>query len=126
MLNLRVRLAEDDGTIGRASRVLEVLNLTYTDNSGAPTLKFSVSRDTFTPAAYPFIVRVEYSANGSRFSPLPEHELFIVEDDSDDSKDDVVRRFPVASVDPHGPAYLHPDELSCLTISEEACYRSPD
>ena len=88
MLNLRVRLVNDNGTVDATSRVLDTQGITYTavENS-SPTLKFNVSRGSFVPAAYPFVVRVEYAVDGGRYKELPEHSLFIVEKDSDDSKD---------------------------------------
>lgn len=92
MLKLRVRLVKDDGTTDATSRVLNALEIDYTPFlNAAGALKFKVSRKTFTPLVEPFVVRVEYAINDGvnvpRFQPVPEHDLFIVEEDSDDSKD---------------------------------------
>lgn len=88
MLQLRVRLVTDAGEVDSRSRRLETLDVSMVQNGGSPTLSFKVSRDTFNPTVYPFVVRVDYAIDGGRFQKLPEHELFIVETDSDDSKDD--------------------------------------
>ncbi len=88
MLQLRLRLVKDDGTTDATSRVLDTLDIGYTPFlSASGTLTFKVSRTTFVPAAMPFLVRVEYAVDGGRYQPLPEHELFICEEDADDSKD---------------------------------------
>lgn len=90
MLNLRVRLVKDDGSTDRTSRVLNTKTVSYAvDLNGAGTLDFSVSRNDFVPEVMPFLVRVEYSDSpAGPYKPLPEHELFIVESDSDDSLDE--------------------------------------
>lgn len=88
MIQLRVRLVNDDGTVGISSRVLDARQITYTPVLNSPaTVAFTVPRSTFTPVQMPFVVRIEYSVDGGRFQPVPEHELFIVEGDRDDSKD---------------------------------------
>lgn len=90
MLNLRVRLVKDNGTTDGTSRVLNTKTISYAvDLNGAGTLDFSVSRNDFVPEVMPFLVRVEYSDSPSGpYKPLPEHELFIIESDSDDSLDE--------------------------------------
>lgn len=88
MLQIRVRLVKDDGTVDASSRVLETLSATLTTpHSAAATLKFQVSRQSFDPLVMPFVVRVEYAVDGGKFAPIPEHDLFLVEKDADDSKD---------------------------------------
>ena len=94
MLQLRIRLVNDDGTLDKTSRVLEALDINYTSAlNSAASLDFKVSRKTFEPLQMPFLVRVEYAIQSldgtivSDFRPLPEHEIFIIDKDSDDSKD---------------------------------------
>jgi len=88
----RVRLVTDSGTVNESSRVLQTrdLSLTLVENS-TPRLSFKVSRDDFSPTVFPFVVRVEYAIPGgdqvARFQPIPEHDLFIVLEDEDDSGD---------------------------------------
>lgn len=87
MLNLRIRPVNDDGSTDENTRVIATQQITYTGVfNSVSTISFDVSRDDWQPTAYPFVVRVEYSTGG-RYVPLPEHDLFIIERDSDDSKD---------------------------------------
>lgn len=88
MLQIRVRTVTDDGSITASSRVLETTNVTYTAPfSASATLEFSVSRADFVPTQMPFLVAVEYAVNGGEFQRVPTEDLFIVEQDADDSKD---------------------------------------
>ena len=88
MLQIQVRTVTDNGSVDASSRVLETHNITYTSPfSASATLEFSVSRADFVPAQFPFLVRVEYAANGGKFNKVPHEDLFIVEQDADDSKD---------------------------------------
>lgn len=96
MLQLRIRLVNDDGTLDNTSRVLEALDINYTSAlNSAASLDFKVSRKTFEPLQMPFLVRVEYAVQDldgtvvNDFRPLPEHEIFIIDKDSDDSKDNL-------------------------------------
>lgn len=88
MLQIQVRTVSDDGSIVASSRVLDTHNITYTSPfSASATLEFSVSRTDFVPAQFPFLVCVEYAVNGGEFTRVPYEDLFVVEQDSDDSKD---------------------------------------
>lgn len=88
MLQIRVRTVSDNGTVTAASRVLDTANVTYTAPfSASATLEFSVSRADFVPTQMPFLVAVEYAVNGGEFVRVPTEDLFVVEQDSDDSKD---------------------------------------
>lgn len=89
MLNLRLRLGKDDGTIDAAkSRVLETLDITVTTALNTPSnVTFSVSRDTFVPEQYPFVVILEQSVDGGPYVRPPYYSTYIVEKDNDDSKD---------------------------------------
>lgn len=96
MLQLRIRLVNDDGTLDKTSRVLEALDINYTSAlNSAASLDFKVSRKTFEPLQMPFLVRVEYAIQSldgtivNDFRPLPEHDVFIIDKDSDDSKDNL-------------------------------------
>lgn len=87
MLKLRIRLMEDNGTKSSKSRVIKTESITVTHVlNEAPRLTFQASRADVGAVNTPFVVGVEYSTGGS-FQPLPEHNLFIVEQDSDDSLD---------------------------------------
>lgn len=78
---------EDNGTKSSKSRVVKTESITVTHVlNEAPRLTFQASRADVGNVNTPFVVGVEYSTGGS-FQPLPEHNLFIVEQDSDDSLD---------------------------------------
>lgn len=89
MLNLRIRTVTDDGVRDASSVVIDAISITYSAQlNGAATLNFEASRDDWEPTVFPFLAQVEYSTDGGiNYSPLPEHDLFIFERDSDDSKD---------------------------------------
>lgn len=84
MLDIRLRLANDDGTTGR---VLDTLELAWTGYS-AQTVKFTVSEKISEKLDAPFLVIVEYTTStAGRWKRVPRNDLFIVDEDSADSVD---------------------------------------
>lgn len=84
MLDIRLRLAADNGAPGR---VLETLSLSWTGYS-AQTVKFAVSEKISGQLDAPFLVLVEYTTSKSGpWRRVPRNDLFIVDEDSADSVD---------------------------------------
>jgi hypothetical protein len=81
VFDVRLRLAEDNGTRGR---VLPTLTAAVTGYA-APQLRFTVSEQVAGKLDAPFLVLVEYSTGGAFVRPR--NDLFIVDEDSADSID---------------------------------------
>lgn len=88
MLTLRLREYSPTGVRGKVlPHAKGSLSVTLQEN-GTPILKFALS--TRVSGRMPddgFAVGVEYSVDGSRFAPLPEHDRFVVSEDSGDDVD---------------------------------------
>lgn len=98
MLDIRLRLANDDGTPGR---VLDTIEIAWTGYS-AQTVKFTVSEKTSEKLDAPFLVLVEHTTSAAgRWKRVPRNDLFIVDEDSADSVDtDGVVKFTAAAMLP--------------------------
>lgn len=84
MLDIRLRLADDNGNAGR---VIETLSLSWTGYS-SQTVKFAVSEKISGQLDAPFLVLVEYTTSKSGpWRRVPRNDLFIVDEDSADSVD---------------------------------------
>ncbi|MGZ0096758.1 hypothetical protein ACW5QP_17890, partial [Microbacterium arborescens] len=98
MLDIRLRLANDDGTPGR---VLDTMEIAWTGYS-AQSVKFAVSEKASEKLDAPFLVIVEYTTSATgRWKRVPRNDLFIVDEDSGDSVDtDGVVKFTGSSMVP--------------------------
>lgn len=84
MLDIRLRLADDNGNPGR---VIETLSLSWTGYS-SQTVKFAVSEKISGQLDAPFLVIAEYATSRSGpWKRVPRNDLFIVDEDSADSVD---------------------------------------
>lgn len=88
MLSLRLREYTPTGVRGKVlPHAKGSLSVTVQEN-GTPVLRFALS--TRVSGRMPddgFVVSVEYSVGGGRFVPLPEHDRFVVSEDSGDDAD---------------------------------------